>query len=110
MVTEKELFKELFDNVENFENGKISYREAKSVNSSIFERIKDEYSNTKSAEALITQIRISANLILKEARLKRNLENEKMELPKGDWHNWVIPKNILDFGKGALIINSFNKK
>ena len=74
--------KELFDNVENFENGKISYREAKSVNSSIFERIKDEYSNTKSAEALITQIRISANLILKEARLKRNLENEKQHSHK----------------------------
>lgn len=74
--------KELFDNVEYFEKGKVSYKEAMSANSGILERIKEEYSNTKSAEAIITQIRVSANLVLKEARLKRDLENSKQRSHK----------------------------
>lgn len=90
-----DFLKELFDNVDKYENGTISYKEAKAVNRDILERITKEYGETKPIRAIITQIRNSSLIMLKEAKLKHDLENRKIGLPKGDYVNYGVGKDFL---------------
>ncbi len=78
-----DFLKELFDNVECYENIRLSYKEANAVNKNIFERIKKEYGDSKPVRAIIKQLEKSTLLMLKEAKLNHDLENEKMGCLKG---------------------------
>ena len=77
--------RELFENVESYEKAAISYREAKAVNSDIMDRIKKEYGDVEPMRAIIAQLEKSSLLMLKETKIKREVENKKKGLYPGDW-------------------------